>query len=272
MRGMQAALAESEFDLLVYTGPKPEEIDGQLERAAQRGRSEGLLLLSTPLTEERVRQLKASRRPIVLVDAAHPDFDSVSVDNVKGGYMATRHLLDEGYRRIGLVTVTPEPIPAAQRRQGYEQALREAGCAVEPCLVGASERRPYGFVEEAGYEAMQPLLRRQGRPDAVFVVSDIQALGVLHALQEAGLSAPDDMGVIGFDGLEIGKYVGLSTLQQPMFEMGRLAIEKLLMRIRHPEHPTSHTVFSPVLLCRSTCARAGRSLASRLSEPAAEDN
>ncbi|QXD16443.1 LacI family transcriptional regulator [Rhodocaloribacter litoris] len=253
IRGMQDAVAESDFDLLLYAAPSPQEIDSQLERALQKGRADGLLLLSTPLTEAYRNRLKSARGSIVLVDAADPDFDSVSVDNVKGGYMATRYLIDLGYERIAHITVAPEPPPAVQRRQGYEQALREAGRSVDPALIAASGRKPYGFVEEAGYEAMRQLLERDERPDAVFVASDIQALGALKALQEAGLQVPRDMGLVGFDDIVVSKYVGLTTLRQPMYEMGRIAIEKLLSRLKHPERSVSHTVFSPRLVVRRTC-------------------
>lgn len=253
VRGMQDALVESAFDLLVYVAPRPEEVNSQLERAAQKGRAEGILLLSMPLTEARVKRLRASKQAVVLVDALHPDFDSISVDNVKGGYMATRHLIEAGYARIGHINISPEPLPATQRRLGYEQALQEAGRPVDRMLVATSDKRPFGFVEEAGYEAMKALLARPVRPDAVFVASDMQALGALQALEEQGLHAPEEIALVGFDDIKISKYVGLTTLRQPMYEMGKLAVEKLLMRIKHPDHPTTQTVFAPRLVTRKTC-------------------
>lgn len=258
IRGMQDAVVDSDFDLLVYAAPSPQEVDNQLERAVQRGRADGLLLLSTPLTAGNIKRLRSVKQPIVLVDARHPDFDSVAVDNIKGGYMAGRHFLDCGYERPGYITVDPEPPPAAQRREGFERALLEAGHALDPRRLAASDRKPYGFVEEAGYESMKMLLARDTGLDAVFVASDIQALGALAALREAGLQSPDDIAIIGFDDINVSKYVGLTTLQQPMYDMGRLAVEKVLMRMQRPERPTSHTVFSPRLIARMT-TRAGAS-------------
>ncbi len=252
-RGMQDALSESEFDLLVYAAPKPEEIGAQLGRALQRGRAEGLLLLSTQFTEEQRRRLKASQQAIVLVDAAHADFDSVSVNNERGGYLATRHLIAQGYRRIAHITVAPpEPPPALARRRGYEKALRKAGRPTEAALVVASRRRRFGFVEATGHEAMQKLLRQEPRPDAVFVASDIQALGALRAVEEAGLRVPEDVALVGFDDIEVSAYVGLTTLRQPMHAMGRLAIETLLRRVREPEAPPKNIVLEPRLVRRRT--------------------
>ncbi len=254
IRGMQDVLLESDFDLIVYAAPKPEAVASQLERAAQKGRSEGLLVLSTPLSEQRARRLKASKRPVVLVDALHPDFDSISVDNRKGGCMATKHLIEQGYDRIAHITISPEAPPATDRRRGYEDTLKEGGLKVDKSLIVASDKKPFGFVQESGYEAMLTLLARSPRPDAVFVASDIQALGAIRALAEKGLKMPDDVALVGFDDIQASAYVGLTTLRQPTYEMGKLAVQKLLQRIGHPDHPTTSTVFSPSLVARASSA------------------
>ncbi|MFQ5568057.1 MAG: LacI family DNA-binding transcriptional regulator [Rhodothermales bacterium] len=253
LRGLQDRLAESDFDLLVYASKALEDVDGQLERALQRGRAEGVLLFSMPLTEERVERLKRSRQPIVLVDCFHPEFDSVSINNEQGGYLATRYFIDQGCSRIGMIMANPESIPAAERRTGYERALLEAGLPMDEALVVSSnDAVEHGYTEQAGHDAMKQLLQRQPRPEAVFVASDIQALGALRAVNEEELSVPEDIAIIGFDDIMISEYVGLSTLRQPMYQMGKLAVEKFLMRQQHPEYPTSHTVFSPRLIVRKT--------------------
>ncbi len=84
----------------------------------------------------------------------------------------------------------------------------------------------------------------------MFATSDVQALGALQALRERGLAAPDDVAVIGFDDIYVSRHIGLSTLRQPMYEMGRLATEKLLARIDEPDRIASHTVFSPRIVAR----------------------
>lgn len=255
LRGLQDRLAESEFDLMVYSARTLEEVDNQLERALHRGKVAGVMLFSTPLTAEQTHSLRQSEQPLVLVDSFHPDFDSVSIDNEQGGYLATRHLIDQGFERIGLLMANPASVPASERRLGYEKALREVGMPLLPDLVAQSnDLDDHGYTEAAGYETMQRLLQTPHRPNAVFVTSDIQALGALRAVREAGLHAPDDIALIGFDDIMVSRYVGLSTLRQPMYEMGKLAVDKLLMRIEAPEHPTSHTVFSPRLVARQTTA------------------
>lgn len=252
MRGCQERLAQSEFDLLVFTANEPEDAGQQLGRALQPGRSAGVLLFSMPITNALVQRLKRSGQPVILVDCFHPDFDSVSINNELGGWLATRHLIEQGHTRIGLVAAS-RGVPAAERRKGYERALREAGLPLDRSLIDIStDLREHGFTEETGYKAVHKLLRQEEPPTAVFATSDVQALGILRALKEAGLQAPEDLAIVGFDDIHISEYVELTTIRQPMQQIGELAVEKFLSRLEQPEQPVSHTVFTPQLIVRST--------------------
>jgi len=252
LRGLQDRLAESEYDLLVYASNTLEDVDTQLDRALHRGRSAGVLLFSMPITEDRVQRLKRSRLPVILLDCMHAEFDSVSVDNEMGGFLATRHFIDQGRRRIGMVMAS-KGAPALERRRGYERALGEARLPLDESLIAMSiEVEEHGYTEQAGYDTMQGLLQRPERPDAVFATSDVQALGAMRALKERGFKVPGDVAVVGFDDIVISKYVGLSTLRQPMRQMGEVAVDHFLNRLQHPEGSVSHTVFSPSLIVRTT--------------------
>jgi len=259
MRGMQDALSTSDFDLLVYTPSHPMEVEEQIKRASQRGRSDGLLMLSAPVTDDMAAHLSQTPQEVVLVDTDHSGFESITIDNQRAGKKATRHLLDLGYERIAHITAdTPEPPPATQRRQGYEQALVEANAAQSP-IVARGDKEPFAFEKEGGYRAMKDLLRRSPHPDAVFAASDMQALGALRAIDEAGLLVPDDIAVLGFDDVSISQYVGLSTLRQPLHDFGTLAIEKVVARLNDPDRTISSTVFNPELVVRDTCGGDGGS-------------
>jgi len=254
MRGMQDALIDSDFDLMVYMAPEKRETRGQLERALQPGRADGVVLLSAELSDAQAEMVRASGQPFVLVDTHHSFFDSISVDNDEGAYDAVQRLLRHGYQRIAHITVAPEaPTPARNRRIGYEQALTDAGHAINPDLIVYSTTYPFGFMEEAGYEAMEQLLELPEPPDAVFACSDVQGLGALQALKDHSLQAPEDVAIVGFDDIHTSRHVGLSTLRQPMREMGKLAVRKLLQRIAQPSRTPSKTVFAPEYIARSTC-------------------
>lgn len=259
IHGVQDRLVQSDYDLLVFAARSPEHVDAQLARALQKGRADGLLLCSTPLTPKRAASLKAARNPVVLVDSAHPAFDSVSVNNRDGGYRATKHLLDAGRQRIAHIAPNAVSVPGAERKSGYEAALRDAGRDVDPRLiVGTETLEQHGYTQEAGYAAMQTLLALPLRPDAVFAASDVQALGALSAIGDAGLRVPHDVALVGFDDIRASAYVGLTTLSQPMYAMGKVAIEKLLQRMEEPDRPVSVTAFSPQLVVRDTCGAGTR--------------
>jgi LacI family transcriptional regulator len=251
LRGIQDSLANSDFDLLVYSPSRPGEIENPLRRATKRGRSDGLLFLSREVTPGIVEHLRATDQEVVLVDTEHPEFESIAIKNEEGGYIATRHLIDEGHERIAHITSEePEPPPAEQRRKGYERALSDAG--QEPILArGAGE--PFAFSKEGGYRAMTSLLDRDSMPDAVFASSDMQAVGARKAIRETGLRIPQDVALVGFDDIDLSAYVGLTTVRQPLLDFGKFAIEKLLGRMDDPGRNVSSTVFAPELVVRSSC-------------------
>ncbi len=253
LRGLQDRMAESEFDLLVFSARTLDEVDVQLDRALARGRAAGVLVFSTPLADARARRLGHTSQPVVLVDSVHPDFDSVSTDNVEGGRLAARHLLETGARRLALLMAHPDSIPASDRKQGFTEVLDTAGLDADSLrIVHASDPLHHGYSEAAGYDAMKRLLHAGDRPDAVFATSDVQALGALEALATAGLGVPDDMRLMGFDDIMLSRHVGLTTVRQPMYELGRLAAERLVTRIDDPDREPAHTVLSPRLVVRGT--------------------
>ena len=258
LRGLQDGLAERGFDLLVYSARTMDNVECQIARALQRGMSAGLCVFSSPLTPRNGAIVRESGCPTVFVDCHHPQFDSVSMDNEVGGYVATEHIISQGRSRVALVMGHPTSVPAADRRAGYERALTESGLPVdEEIIVACGDEQNHGYSEQEGYAAMRRLLEIAVPPDAVFATSDVQALGVMTALRSAGLSVPDDVSVVGFDDLPLSRHIGLTTLRQPMYEMGRAASDKLAARIDRPDAPVTHTVFSPALQTRrSTVAEA----------------
>ena len=253
LQGVQDRITESDYDLLVYSAPRMEEVDKMLENALSKGRSAGALLFSSPLNEQRLERLKQYGNPVVLVDLYHDEFDSVSIDNEQGGYLAASHLLERGCRRVGLLSADPESVPSRERVDGYRRAHQEWGIEPDEKLnVSTTDPQFHGFTEEAGYAAMARLLDSHSDMDAVFAVSDIQALGARRAIEDRGMNVPADIALVGFDDIMISRYVELTTLRQPMYEMGKMAIDILLKRIQDGDVPVSHTIFSPSLIERST--------------------
>lgn len=251
LRGVQEALSNSDFDLLVYAPSHPEDIEEKLERATTRGRSDGLLFLSTAVTPEIAGHLRSTTQEVVLVDTEHPDFESISLNNEKGGYKATRHLIECGYETIAhLTTAEPEPPPAQRRREGYVRALDEIG---KSPILARGKKEPFAFAREGGYRSMNSLLEQGPVPQAVFASSDMQAIGARRAIEDAGYDVPGDIALVGFDDIDVSEYVGLTTIRQPLRDFGKLGIEKLFGRLGDPDRKVSSTVFAPELAVRRTC-------------------
>ena len=174
--------------------------------------------------------------PVVFVDVHVPAVSAmprVVGDDVEGGAIAVRHLLDLGHRRIGLISdATEDPFgftSSRDRKAGMVRELAAAGIELPEKWVGHGAHGRY----EARDLALR-MLRSADRPTAIFAASDTQALGVIAAAHEAGFNVPEDLSVIGYDDIEAADYVGLTTIRQRLFESGRQGAELLLARDGEP--------------------------------------
>jgi DNA-binding LacI/PurR family transcriptional regulator len=175
------------------------------------------------------------------------------VDDVLGGYKATKHLLELGHQRIGYISDSFEDpfyfSASRDRFRGYEKALHEAGIDIDPRL----HRRG----DHGRYEAQQlasEMLELEDRPTAIFAASDTQALGVLEEARELELRVPEDLSVIGYDDVEFADYVGLTTVRQQLFESGQVGLRLLLDVISEPSQEPTCIEMQSELVVRSTTA------------------
>jgi LacI family transcriptional regulator len=170
---------------------------------------------------------------------------------VLGGYLATEHLVEAGYKRIGFVGSTEDSLTISARLKGFGMALEKYGLPIEDKYVRLGE-----FKEEAGYKIIRRMIEAGDFPRAIFAENDQLALGVLHGVKASGLSVPKDIAVVGFDDIPAASYpeVELTTMRQPTYEMGRKAVEILLDQIRDlDEQPTARiqqTYLKPTLIVR----------------------
>lgn len=253
LKGLQDRMSQSPYDLLVFSAPTLDEVEGQLEKALHRGRSAGVMLFSSPVLEETEKRLKRSNLPIVLVDSFHTAFDSISTDNRRGGQAAADYFISTGAKNPAVLMANPHSVPASHRLEGFKIGLQGSGIELkESNIIVSSTEYHDGFNEQAGFEGMNELLKFDQVPDAVFATSDFQAIGALDALRQADKKVPEDIQVVGFDDLPIARYLGLSTLRQPMHEIGARAFDLLMERLNRPSTTVAHTVFAPSLIKRNT--------------------
>jgi LacI family transcriptional regulator len=213
---------------------------------------DGIIMLSSDVDDPILPLLIRDRTRLVLI-GSHPYFQDLTwVDgaNAEGAHMAVTHLIKLGHRRIATITGPLEMAVAMDRRDGYKRALLEAGLGVHPALIVAGD-----FTQESGYRAMLQLLGLDQRPTAVFVASDSMAVGTLRAIREAGLSVPGDIALVSFDDLPVASFADppLTTVHQPVPELGARAVELLIERIKQPDLAPANVRLATSLVIRKSC-------------------
>ncbi len=227
LRGVTAVVRPTAYQLVLFAVQDPEHRDECLHELADPQQADGVLLISIWPSDAQIGAFAAAQVPLVLLESDHPTVPSLTLDDVAGGRLATRHLLDLGHRRIGFVGDAPDDrfgfVSSPRRLQGYRDALAEAGIAPDPALVRTG---PHGM--DTATDLAGELLDGPEPPTAIFAASDTQALGVLAAARTRGLAVPRDLSVIGFDDIDVATHVGLTTVRQHLEDSGRLATELLL--------------------------------------------
>jgi len=175
---------------------------------------------------EHIRRLRKANYPVVLlVGATDAGIDAVGVDERAGGYRATRHLIDLGHRRIGVIDASTA-LSNLEKREGYLSALSEAGIDADPRLSAD----PRGHSVARGYDAMGRLMAAGGKPTAVFAANDSLAIGAEHWALEHGLRVPEDIAIVGFDNIEFAEHaaVPISSVNYAIEEVSAEAVDRLL--------------------------------------------
>lgn len=256
LRGVDAVLSDSEFDLVIYNVESVQKRDHYLATLAHSQRTDGLLVMSLPPIGDAIPSLVSGPVPVVFIDvhsAAIERLPRVLGDDVAGGAMAARHLLELGHRSaafIGDAVENPFGFTSSRDREtGFRRVFEEAGITIEDAWIGHGAHGRYEARDLA-----RRMLVADRRPTAIFAASDTQAFGVIAAARDLGLHVPDDVSVMGYDDIEAADYVGLTTIRQQLFESGRRGAELLLAQIqqRSDEPPVSHLM--PELVVRATTA------------------
>ena len=266
LRGIQKQLAGNDVTIILLGVNHPDQIEETLRQSIHRHRVDGIVFCSMKMHDYLADSQMFHKVPIVLVDTYHKNFDSISVNNKQGAYLATKHLLDLGHTRIAILNANLRSVPANERFKGYQLAIKESCKILDPDLIIKTKSEYLdGFTRETGYEEMKELLALGSKvPTAVFAASDIQAIGALAAITEAGLSCPEDIALIGFDDIELSGPLGLTSMRQPMSEMGSLTIQRLMERIANPDLIPDHKTYEPTLIVRRTTLHIGKSIQARI--------
>ncbi|CAM4516018.1 LacI family DNA-binding transcriptional regulator [Nocardia ninae] len=249
VEGMDTAAQESGLELILNTGRRSAARERTALESLLAFRPGGIILLSPILPAAAIRDA-AQQAPLVLVSrsTAITDVDTINDDGETGAALAVDHLASLGHRRIvhldGGTAFT-----AAPRRRGYRAAMERHG--LEPMVI------PSEHTDSAGLAAVQKLLNlftRDNFPTALVCGNDFNAVGAMSALEEAGLRVPDDVSIVGYDNTSLAalRHVSLTTIDQPRVQMGRLAIEALVERLRADRTAPVRRRLQPSLVVRAT--------------------
>jgi DNA-binding LacI/PurR family transcriptional regulator len=271
-RGIEELLSARGYYSFVISSGREGQREMQAVEAFSDHRVEGAILAVRALRPGRpgskadsadMARFAKKRFPVVAVGA---DFAGEGVDHVtasyrEGGFRATAHLIESGRRRIAYIGASladPEPL---LRFQGYLDAMKQYGLAVDPKLVEGPARFSGWCSDTSGYESMKRLLKLAKPPDAVFTRNDYAAIGALRALQEHEVKAPDDVAVAGFDNVSLSAFTSppLTTVDQFVFEQGKAAARLLLERMesaRPRKHPLEESFPCELVIRQSSSVRA----------------
>lgn len=253
IRGATRVIEAQDYHLLVHAS-EPDATESTYGKLVRAHKVDGLLIASPMVDDPEVQLLHDEGTPIVLNGATNMrDIASVDVDNTQGAYTAVRHLIELGHRRIGHISNAPFSYTSSvDRLAGYRQALSESGIPFDEQLIFAGE-----FTTDSGYSAMQRLLAMPDLPTAVFIGSDVVAIGALDAIHHQGLSIPQHMSVVSFDDILLSKYVrpALTTVHLPAYDIGRNAGDLILKIIRHEPLLLMRVLLPTELVIRDSTAR-----------------
>ena len=260
VRGVEDVAQRNGYSLILCNSDEDAQKERQYIEVLCAEHVAGAIVVPTRERQGAMRRFGDHQIPVVAVDrrVRAPDIDAVLVDNVRGAREAVAHLIANGCRRIGLITGPLTTTTARERREGYRQALREAGIPHDPAL-----ERDGSFKEASGRLLAGELLESNAPIDALFMANNLLTLGALEELHARHLRVPDDIAVVCFDEMPWASLssVSLTTVTQPVYELGSTAALRLFQRLHNPGALTrQEIVLAPTLHIRGSSRPRARAL------------
>lgn len=237
---------------LCNTQNDPEKIQNHFDMLLKK-RVDGILVMCSEYRENAFALFKSTNIPMVVMDwGPNEDKSDRIIDHsFEGGYIATKHLIENGHTDIGIIAGYLYKTTAKARYDGFVKAMNEAGLPIRPEWVYENDFQP-----EGGYESMNYILKQKTRPTAVFCGCDMMALGAISAITEKGMQVPQDISVIGYDNIHSSRFFAppLTTVNQSKVRLGKMALELLFERIQDSDAANQPKVleFYPELVVRKS--------------------
>lgn len=251
LRGIAAGLVDSPFDMTVYPVDSISRLESYFTVLPFSNQVDGLIIVSLPIDNTSLRRLKQSGIPIILIENHIPGYPSIEIDNYHGGKLAAKHLIQKKHKKCAYVgdAVTPQYTlkPEDLRLEGYRATLEKNGLTLRDEYI----KLPV-FPPRDSNKQVHELLDLEEPPTAIFAATDDLALRVLKVARERGVRIPEDLALIGFDDIDIADYLDLTTINQSLFDSGKLAAEHLINKIADPTRLAENTFLQLQLIERKT--------------------
>jgi LacI family transcriptional regulator len=253
-QGIDQALERTNYDLILYTSHRQPGKESFYVSAIANGLTEGLLLVAPQVPANYLNALRKQNFPCVLIDQADATENSSVVEstNWQGAYDATCYLNQSGHTRIAFITGALAVQSAVDRLHGYKAALSDCNIPFRKELVIEGN-----YQQRTGYESTRSLLQSAVLPPtAIFAANDLSAFGAMDAARECGFRIPEDISIVGFDDIpqSVIVYPRLTTVRQPLEQMGQVAVRLLLERIEDRSRPPQRITLPTQLIIRDSCA------------------
>ena len=257
VQSVSKAARKAGYSIIVSDADEDSSVEVESLRALLENRVDGLLIAAVGQTYAHIRALRKSRTPLVMLDRWADDLeaDAISVDNVKGAYLATQHLIREGHRKIAFVQGLQGTNANEGRLQGFLHAMKDGDVPAKGEYIVGDD---FGTLN--GYIETKSLLQLAEPPTAIFAAGDLIALGVLKALKEEAVAIPERISLVTFDDPSFASYLSppLTAVEQPIETMGEMGVKLLMRRMRTPEAEFKHVLLEPRLIVRESVARLSR--------------
>lgn len=256
--GIDRGCKQAGYELLITYFYANQDVEAQIRSIAEKN-CQGILFLGTEIGFKQFKPFQVLTSPIVVLDTYFEEMthDTVLINNIQGAYLATRYLIDSGAKSVGYLHSSYKIGNFSERSDGYHKALRVSKLPLDQKHI----HKIYPSMDGA-YTDMLAYLKNGGSVcDAYFADNDLIAAGAIRAFKEYGYQIPEDISIIGFDGMPIGDFMEpqLTTMEVPKQRMGELAVERLVHIIRHGKSATTKLEVSPGLKVRGTVAgKSGR--------------
>ncbi|PVX29109.1 LacI family DNA-binding transcriptional regulator [Sphingomonas pokkalii] len=249
VRGMDREASRRGY-LLLLSNMHDESDRAMKALRAMRGRVDGLLVMAPHVAPELLKEALSPALPAVLINCrqATPTRPSLRIDNHAGAEAVVRHLVASGRKRIVHLAGPEGNVDARERAEGYCRSLEALLPGTAPVIL------PGDFNESAGDAAARRILAGEIACDAVFAANDMMALGCLHRLREAGIAIPETIAIAGFDDVPLARYLGLTTVQVRIAELGTRAVARLLDQLEGKMQGNEEVLLTPELVLRGTTA------------------